>query len=48
MTIRGDLNNHNSKMKLLIISSRELGYVIYAAAVTGNKREFPIKRHSTA
>lgn len=39
MVTEGDPNNHNSKMKLLIILSWELGYVISVTAVTGNKRE---------
>ena len=45
---RGDPDNHNFKIMLLIISSWELGYVIYVTAVTGNKIEFPVDRHSTA
>lgn len=48
MVTKGDPDNHNSKMKLLITSSWELGYVICVTAVTGNKREIPIKRHHAA
>lgn len=38
MATRSAPDNHNSKIMLLIISSWELGYVIYVTAVTGNKR----------
>lgn len=45
MASKGDPDNHNSKMKLPTTSSWELVCVISVTAVTGNKREVPIKRH---
>jgi hypothetical protein len=48
MVTRRDPDNHNSKMKLLITLNWELGSVICVTAVTGNKREVPIKRLNAA